>query len=104
MAKGWQVNDLALCIKQGRWRDSQTGEVVEIGPQAGQFLTVTRVTRGWVPANKGKVLLGFKGHGNDLFAASRFVKIKPDKMLENDAEEIISSERRQAEHALEAQF
>lgn len=104
MAQDWQVNYLALCIKQGRWRDSQTGEVVEIGPKAGQILRVTRVARGWVPENQGHLLLGLDGHGRDLFASSRFVKIKPDWMLDCETKEAFGSQREQTDHAVEAQL
>lgn len=100
MNQNWQVGDVALCIKQGSWRDRDTGEIVEIGPKAGQFLTVIQVARSCAPANRGHLLLGFKGHGRDLFAASRFVKIEPEKSEDENAEEATSFQRQQAERII----
>lgn len=84
MKQQWQVNDLALCIKQGLWCDGATGEYVTVGPKAGQILTVARVARSWQPQHRGELLLGFAEHGRDYFAANRFVKIEPDEADEID--------------------
>jgi hypothetical protein len=87
MSGGWQINDMALCIKQGLWRDNETGEVVEFGPKAGQLLTVLAVTTGWSPKSRGRLLLRFKGFGSkDYYGAQRFIKITPEDSGETGAQ------------------
>ncbi|BDW81051.1 hypothetical protein MACH24_04890 [Erythrobacter sp. Dej080120_24] len=78
MDRNWQIGDLALCIKQGRWRERVTGKAVSIGPRAGEILTVVRLDYSHLPKNVGQLLLGFEMHGSDLFAADRFIRINPD--------------------------
>lgn len=80
----WQVGDLALCIKQGRWRERVSGKAVSIGPRAGEVLTVVRLEYSHLPKNLGQLLLGFEMHGNDLFAADRFIRINPDQLSDRE--------------------
>jgi hypothetical protein len=89
MSDGWQLGDMALCIKQGRWQDRETGELVNFGPKAGQILTVSGFARSWLPERPGHFLLKFRGHGHDFFAADRFVKIDPDKARQEEAAEAV---------------
>lgn len=86
MSDGWQINDMALCTKQGYWEDNATGELVTFGPKAGQLLTVSRVTTGWTDRSRGHVLLSFKEFGRDFYAAYRFIKIKPEDLDETEAQ------------------
>lgn len=74
MIDQWQTDDLALCIKQGRWRDIETRESIDFGPRAGQILNVVRVHRRSTPHGE-IVLLGFPEWSHECFAADRFVKI-----------------------------
>ena len=86
MSGAWQIDDLALCIKQGYWEDRETGELVTLGPKAGQLLTVSSVATGWSAKSRGHVLLGFKKFGRDFFAAHRFIKVKPEDLNETEAQ------------------
>lgn len=85
MPQDWQINDIALCIKQGCWEDRETGELVADGPTAGQLLTVSFVTTGWTAKSKGKLLLHFEEFPRDFYAAKRFIKIKPEDQTETDS-------------------
>ena len=75
MDGNWQINDLALCIKRGLWRDARTMEYVEYGPKAGEILTVRRIGRKLPVDGENPTLLGFSGWGADLFSAAKFVKL-----------------------------
>ena len=86
MSDGWQINDMALCTKQGYWEDRDSGELVTFGPKAGQLLTVAAVTTGWTDRSRGHVLLSFKEFGRDFYAAHRFIKIKPEDLDETEAQ------------------
>lgn len=86
MSDDWQMNDMALCTKQGSWEDRDTGELVAFGPKAGQLLTVSDVTTGWSAKSRGHLLLRFKGFGRDFYAAHRFVKVKPEDLDEAEAQ------------------
>ncbi len=103
MDKQWQVNDGALCIKQGFWCDRETGEYVSIGPQAGQMLTVARVAHSWHPDNRGAILLGFVEHGRDLLADDRFVKIEPGQFYEVERERQFDLDREQSIEVIDGQ-
>ncbi|QIQ85711.1 hypothetical protein [Erythrobacter sp.] len=97
MTNIWQTGDLALCIKQGRWRDTATREAVDFGPRAGQILTVAHVGRGSTP-HGATVLLGFDEWGRDRFAAGNFVRVTPDAdRSEAEQESAASSRVRAAE-------
>jgi hypothetical protein len=86
MPDGWQINDMALCTKQGYWEDREMGELVTFGPKAGQLLMVNAVTIGWTNKSRGHVLLRFKEFGGYFFAAQRFIKIKLDELDETEAQ------------------
>lgn len=86
MSDAWQINDMALCTKQGYWEDRETGEVVTLGPKAGQLLMVSGLTHGWTETSRGNLLLRFKEFGRDFYSAQRFVKIKPEDLDETEAQ------------------
>ncbi|MFC3100375.1 hypothetical protein [Altererythrobacter lauratis] len=78
MDSEWRSGDLALCIKQGQWRDSATQEYVDFGPRAGALLTVCWVMDGAAMGRGSGLLLNFAPWPRDFFAARNFVKITPD--------------------------
>lgn len=86
MSDGWQINDMALCIKQGYWEDRETGELVSCGPKAGQLLTVSGISHGWTAKSRGDVLLRFKETGKDFFFTERFIRIEPEDLIEAEAQ------------------
>jgi hypothetical protein len=78
----WQVGDLAVCVKVGLWRGTQTGRVVN-GPIHGVTYTVA-----WVGLTRaGNLGLELKEmetlrnlDGTPIpWQAKRFRKIRPDK-------------------------
>ncbi len=81
----WQAGDLALCIKQGRWRSAG---VYMRGPKAGAVLTVRRVG---LDGNGFPTiwLIGWHGdEGADGFNPARFRKIRPHTPDAEDRETI----------------
>ncbi len=75
---GWQVGDLALCIKQGQWRERHDRKRPLKSPQPGCRYVVSEVVIG----TDGVVFLGLEGfHPFEIFVAKRFVKITPDAEL-----------------------
>ncbi|MFC3098485.1 hypothetical protein [Alteraurantiacibacter palmitatis] len=88
----WRAGDLALCIKQGKWRDSATKDYVEFGPKAGALLTVCWVMDGEAMGRDPGVLLNFAAWPRDFFVARNFVKITPDaERLDEEAAAAIRS-------------
>lgn len=87
----WRAGDLALCIKQGQWRDSATKEYVEFGPKAGTLLTVGWVMDAEAMGRGSGLLLNFAPWPRDFFVARNFVKITPD--AEAMDEEVVVSLR-----------
>lgn len=84
MSGGWEVGDLALCIKVGAW--SLDGA----GPATGSVCRVSAIDRN---SDDGFLYLGFEEWpdspwGADRFRASRFRKITPPKADEFDREVI----------------
>ncbi len=81
----WAPGDLALCIKQGRWRSDG---MFSRGPKAGAVLTVRRV------GSDGNGLptiwfIGWPGdEGADGYNPARFRKIRPHIPDAEDAETI----------------
>lgn len=93
MSNNWQINDIALCIKQGKWRVRGSDEIVDDGPKAGQLLTVNRVDYIW--NNQAPwLMLGFVGYGKDLFAADRFIRIAPGRTTDRQDLAEVSRGRR----------
>lgn len=89
MADDWKPGDLALCVKQGRWRSTLTGRYRRCSMRAGQVHTVRRF--GMCPMSGVATLWleGFLGErGADGFAAVRFRKIRPHTPDEQDEETI----------------
>ena len=84
MNDDWQINDLALCIKQGKWRDVATKEVVATGPRAGQILTVIGVGYTDVFKSGRRIQLGFEAWPRDFFVADNFIKISPHQSATDD--------------------
>lgn len=74
----WQPGDIALCIKQSRWRDQWSVELTDYGPKAGQVFEVKRVRTSEIPTMGLSVVLGFDRWPSDLFAAFNFMKLRPE--------------------------
>ncbi len=80
MSAGWQVGDLALCIKRGLWRGTIIGELR--ATPAPSYNEIRRVRRVGILPNTGLTVLWLEGYEGDAicfsFTARRFRKIKPD--------------------------
>lgn len=93
----WQVGDLALCIKQGRWRGATFGEFRPArNMRAGIIATVRRVGV-WQDSISDQAILtlwfeGWPGERfQDGFGAVRFVKVTPPKQ-DDYIDEIIAEQ------------
>ena len=96
----WRAGDLALCIKQGQWRDSATKEYVELGPKAGALLTVCWVMDAEATGRGSGLLLNFAPWPRGFFVARNFVKITPDaEAIDEEAATALPSDAPVAEPA-----
>lgn len=83
-SSNWQVGDLALCIKHGRWRNTLNGRYRMKGPQLGSVNQVVRVAR----SSFGAPTLYFHPWPRVNFLADRFVKTTPPALDDDDEREI----------------
>ena len=89
MSGGWEVGDLALCVKVGPWRSLTSGALRTSPIRAGMVVTVCKVGIGV----SGMTVLWFDGHcqsgkTREAYCARRFRKIAPPKADEFDREVI----------------
>ena len=94
MDDDWRTDDLALCIKQGQWRDHATKGPVSFGPKAGAMLTVRWVSSGELLGVGKGTILNFSDWPRDWFVARNFVKIRPHEGSDDDDEATAISEDR----------
>ena len=82
----WQNGDMALCIKQGDWFIFLGSNLIikSYGPKAGKVLTVSSVTL----SKEGEMGLTFDEYPNNIYSPIRFVKITPNKELEEEFDRI----------------
>lgn len=69
----WQAGDLAVCIDTRLWIDLATGCNVP-GPKNGDLMRVAAIKLA-----HGAVFLKFIGIPNEWFAASSFLKVRPEQ-------------------------
>lgn len=84
---GWQVGDLALCIKQSQWfgefPDCYRAMPVSFGPECGKTYTVSHL----VIDDDGLLFLVFPEWQKErrCWLASRFIKVTPPReMIEQE--------------------
>lgn len=83
---GWQVGDLALCIKIGTWRTVTSMKEIRNGPRPGSIHQVSAVA--FPDDIGGSAALYFDEFMPGRFNGRRFRKVTPPKADEFDREVI----------------